>query len=116
MRSLPQGLKGCFLPGTAKALMASPAAQALHKVLQLPKGSLGCETQQGLAQATSRSEPFHPPTTSPRNPNELSEGEEGFLEGEEVWFRRWALGNDTDSNINKRAKIYYVLTKRQGSY
>lgn len=60
MRSLPQGLKGCFLPGTAKALMASPAAQALHKVLQLPKGSLGCETQQGLAQATSRSEPFHP--------------------------------------------------------
>lgn len=61
--------------------MASPAAQALHKVLQLPKGSLGCETQQGLAQATSRSEPFHPPTTSPRNPNELSEGKRASWKG-----------------------------------
>lgn len=115
-RSLPQGLKGCFLPGMAKALMALTCcpgpAQGPTTAQRLPGLRDATRTGPGHLQERALPSPYNKPT----EPERALGGEEGFLEGEEVWFRRWALGNDTDSNINKRAKIYYVLTKRQGSY
>lgn len=70
MRSLPQGLKGCFLPGMAKALMALTCcpgpAQGPTTAQRLPGLRDATRTGPGHLQERALPSPYNKPTEPER--------------------------------------------------